>query len=34
MIGLIMLIASESNGVKYAACFFLASGIYPNVPQG
>jgi len=29
-----MLIASNSNAVKYAGCFFLASGIYPNVPQG
>jgi hypothetical protein len=29
-----MLMASNSNGVKYAGCFFLASGIYPNVPQG
>lgn len=29
-----MLIASDNNGVKYAGCFFLACGIYPNVPQG
>jgi hypothetical protein len=29
-----MLISSESHGVKYAGCFFAASGIYPNVPQG
>lgn len=29
-----MLIASTNNGVKYAGCFFLATGIYPNVPQG
>lgn len=29
-----MLIASESNAVKYAGVFFAASGIYPNVPQG
>lgn len=34
MIGLVMLIATENNSVKYAGCFFLASGIYPNVPQG
>ncbi|POS76718.1 high-affinity nicotinic acid transporter [Diaporthe helianthi] len=34
MIGLIMLLASSSSGVKYTGCFFLASGIYPNVPQG
>lgn len=29
-----MLIATDNNNVKYAGCFFLASGIYPNVPQG
>lgn len=29
-----MLLSSQSNGVKYAGCFFAASGIYPNVPQG
>lgn len=29
-----MLIATDNSGVKYAGCFFLASGIYPNVPQG
>ncbi|KAI8251904.1 putative transporter [Colletotrichum sp. SAR11_239] len=34
IIGFIMLLASQSNGVKYAGCFFAASGIYPNVPQG
>ncbi|EOD45223.1 putative high-affinity nicotinic acid transporter protein [Neofusicoccum parvum] len=34
LIGFIMLIASESNAVKYAGVFFAASGIYPNVPQG
>lgn len=34
MVGLIMLIATDNNQVKYAGCFFLASGIYPNVPQG
>jgi hypothetical protein len=34
MVGLIMLIATNNNAVKYAGCFFLASGIYPNVPQG
>ncbi|KAF6804089.1 high-affinity nicotinic acid transporter [Colletotrichum sojae] len=32
--GFIMLLSSNSNGVKYAGCFFAASGIYPNVPQG
>lgn len=34
IVGLIMLISSDSPGVKYAGCFFFASGIYPNVPQG
>lgn len=34
MVGSIMLIASNSHAVKYAGCFFLATGIYPNVPQG
>lgn len=34
MIGFVMLIASHNNSVKYAGCFFLATGIYPNVPQG
>lgn len=34
IIGLIMLISSDSAGVKYTGCFFFACGIYPNVPQG
>jgi len=34
MVGSIMLIVSNSNGVKYTGCFLLAIGIYPNVPQG
>ncbi|CAN8100244.1 unnamed protein product [Discula destructiva] len=34
MIGLAMLIATENNAVRYTGCFFLASGVYPNVPQG
>lgn len=34
MVGLVMLIASQASSVKYAGCFLLASGIYPNVPQG
>ncbi|KAH9896304.1 major facilitator superfamily domain-containing protein [Xylariomycetidae sp. FL2044] len=34
IIGFIMLIATEHNGVKYAGTFFAACGIYPNVPQG
>lgn len=34
LVGLIMLISSDNAGVKYAGCFFFASGIYPNVPQG
>lgn len=29
-----MLMATDNNQVKYAGCFFLAAGIYPNVPQG
>jgi len=29
-----MLIATENPGVRYTGCFFLACGIYPNVPQG
>ena len=29
-----MLMATQNPAVKYAGCFFLASGIYPNVPQG
>ena len=31
--GLIMLVASHNNHVKYAGTFFFASGVYPNVPQ-
>ncbi|KAL4964330.1 major facilitator superfamily domain-containing protein [Aspergillus stella-maris] len=34
IVGFIMLISSNNNGVKYAGTFFAASGIYPNVPQG
>ncbi|KAL4881862.1 major facilitator superfamily domain-containing protein [Aspergillus karnatakaensis] len=34
IIGFVMLISSDNNGVKYAGTFFAASGIYPNVPQG
>ncbi|KAL3451757.1 major facilitator superfamily domain-containing protein [Aspergillus insuetus] len=34
IIGFIMLLSSDNNGVKYAGTFFAASGIYPNVPQG
>ncbi|KAI9366978.1 major facilitator superfamily domain-containing protein [Aspergillus egyptiacus] len=34
IIGFIMLISTDNNGVKYAGTFFAASGIYPNVPQG
>ena len=33
-VGLVMLLASTNPAVKYAGCFFLATGIYPNVPQG
>jgi len=34
IVGLIMLISTDIAAVKYLGCFFLASGIYPNVPQG
>ncbi|KAL0465943.1 major facilitator superfamily domain-containing protein [Neurospora intermedia] len=34
IIGLIMLMATRTPAVRYLGCFFLASGIYPNVPQG
>jgi sugar phosphate permease len=34
IIGLIMLMSSSSSGVRYTGCFFLATGIYPNVPLG
>lgn len=29
-----MLMATENSAVRYIGCFLLASGIYPNVPQG
>ncbi|KAH8826913.1 major facilitator superfamily transporter [Flagelloscypha sp. PMI_526] len=32
--GFAMLLGSKNDHVKYAGCFFAASGIYPNVPQG
>ncbi|KAF1814745.1 major facilitator superfamily transporter [Eremomyces bilateralis CBS 781.70] len=34
MIGFVMQIATQNPSVKYAGTFFVASGIYPNVPQG
>ncbi|KAK0716085.1 major facilitator superfamily domain-containing protein [Lasiosphaeris hirsuta] len=34
IVGLILLVATQNPAVKYVGCFFLASGIYPNVPQG
>jgi MFS family permease len=34
MVGLIMLLVTSNPGVRYTGCFFLACGIYPNVPQG
>lgn len=34
LIGLIMLISSDIVGVKYTGTFFMASGVYPQVPQG
>ena len=33
IVGLIMLLASDSPEVKYAGTFFFATGVYPNVPQ-
>ena len=33
IVGLIMLVASHNNHVKYAGTFFFASGVYPNTPQ-
>jgi sugar phosphate permease len=34
IIGNIMLMVTSSSAVRYLGCFFLATGIYPNVPQG
>ncbi|KAL2262658.1 hypothetical protein VTK26DRAFT_583 [Humicola hyalothermophila] len=34
IVGLILLMATENSTARYIGCFFLASGIYPNVPQG
>ena len=34
LVGFTMLIASTNSGVKYAGIFFVAIGIYSNVPQG
>ena len=34
IVGYIILIAAPSNSAKYFGCFLVASGIYPNVPQG
>ncbi|KAH7349083.1 major facilitator superfamily domain-containing protein [Pyrenochaeta sp. MPI-SDFR-AT-0127] len=33
VIGFIILISVEVNGVKYFACFLVVLGIFPNVPQ-
>lgn len=33
IVGLIMLISSTNNSVRYAATFFYATGVYPNTPQ-
>ncbi|TID27674.1 high-affinity nicotinic acid transporter [Venturia nashicola] len=33
MVGILMLLLSESNHVKYAGVFFTTVGIYSNVPQ-
>lgn len=34
IVGLILLLATANAGARYLGCFLLASGIYPNVPQG
>lgn len=34
LIGLIMLIATHDNNVKYGAVFLVAGGFFPNVPMG
>ncbi|KAL2129561.1 hypothetical protein VTI74DRAFT_7610 [Chaetomium olivicolor] len=34
IVGIILSMASTSGGVRYFGCFLMASGIYPNVPQG
>lgn len=33
MVGMLMLLLSESNHVKYAGVFLTTVGIYSNVPQ-
>lgn len=34
MVGFAILAGVDSVGAKYFGCFLIASGIYPNVPQG
>lgn len=34
MVGFALLAGVDSSGAKYFGCFLIASGIYPNVPQG
>lgn len=34
MTGFAILAGVDSPGAKYFGCFLIASGIYPNVPQG
>jgi len=34
MMGFLMLYLATSPRIKYIGCFFVASGIYPSVPQG
>ncbi|KAB2111439.1 hypothetical protein AG0111_0g997 [Alternaria gaisen] len=33
IVGFIILLTVDTNGVKYFACFLVLLGIYPNVPQ-
>jgi MFS family permease len=34
LIGLIILASSDKASTRYVGCFFFASGVFPNVPQG
>ncbi|KAJ4286869.1 hypothetical protein N0V88_007882 [Collariella sp. IMI 366227] len=34
IVGIVLLMAVKSGGVRYFGCFLMACGIYPNVPQG
>lgn len=34
IVGFVMLLVSQNIYVKYAGCFLIVGGVYPNVPQG